>query len=287
MRRYTETTTPYLLILKAMLSALQRGFLLFLFVIALGAGVKAQQNLFNITSGVITPKKEFFFQQQINIYDLNTYAAKSHFVWGLGRDWELGFNVVDMNLDFRRQNARNEAFRVNSTDPESNFYPNFMITAQKSWKLARHVRANLGTQTGFNLGGTAQQTNLLYNHYGLVKWYPKEHTTFIGGVYHANANYVGPGRVLAPNSSTGFILGFEYPITHTLLLMGDYISGVNSQSTAAIGFNWYVTPKFQLCLGGLVPSPGSQNKYGVVFEINILTYDEKDYEEDDAGHEPY
>jgi hypothetical protein len=43
----------------------------------------AQQNLFNIPSGDITPQNKIFFQQQININSISKYAAKSHFVYGL------------------------------------------------------------------------------------------------------------------------------------------------------------------------------------------------------------
>jgi len=195
-------------------------------------------------------------------------------VFGLGKEWEVGFNITDVNIDFRREGARRETLVINSDSRAVPFKPNFLFTAQKSVQLHKDWRVNIGTQLGFNTAAPIQQTYLNYYTYGLLKWAPKHHTTLIAGPYIANSNIVGHYANLGSAQYIGYLFGFEYPLSHSLLLMGDYVSGVNSQSTAALGVNWYATKRLQFCLGALLPSPGSTNKYGVVFEINVLTYDD-------------
>ncbi len=56
------------------------------------------------------------------------------------------------------------------------------------------------------------------------------------------------------------------------MLMADIISGRNA-GVSVWGLNYSLTKRLQLCLGGLLPNPGSNNAAGVVFEINILGYD--------------
>ena len=61
-----------------------------------------------------------------------------------------------------------------------------------------------------------------------------------------------------------------------LLLMGDFISGRNATSVSVLGINYLATKRLQLCLGALLPNPGSRNRAGVVFELNLLGYDDED-----------
>lgn len=228
----------------------------------------AQQNLFNIPSGSITPKKEFFFQQQVNVYDWANWAAKSHVVYGLGSGWELGMNVIDVNLNFER-GIRGGFIDQNTTNAERPFKPTVLLTAQKQVRMGDKWAANLGTQTGLNVIAPGAQSELSYFHYALAVWQPKHHTRLVAGPYLSNQYLLGAGNTV------GYLVGFEYPLTNKLLLMGDYVSGTNAQSTGVLGVNYYLTKRVQLCLGGLVPSPGSPNKAGVVFELNLLSYDEE------------
>ena len=57
----------------------------------------AQQNLFNVPSGKITNLGELFFQQQFNI-TRPVGSSNSTFDFGLGHNFELGFNILDVNL---------------------------------------------------------------------------------------------------------------------------------------------------------------------------------------------
>jgi hypothetical protein len=50
----------------------------------------AQQNLFNIPSGDITPTGEWFYQHQLNFYEVDDLETKSHFVYGIADGWDIG-----------------------------------------------------------------------------------------------------------------------------------------------------------------------------------------------------
>lgn len=39
------------------------------------------------------PKESFFYQHQINTYG-NKFESKGHFVYGLGKGWDVGVNIV-------------------------------------------------------------------------------------------------------------------------------------------------------------------------------------------------
>ena len=69
-------------------------------LLVLNHNLRAQQNLFNIPSGDITPKNKFFYQHQLNFYAVNELESKSHVVYGVGKGWDLGINFVDLPLRF-------------------------------------------------------------------------------------------------------------------------------------------------------------------------------------------
>lgn len=238
-----------------------------LFMLALGP-LSAQQNLFNIPSGAITPKRELFYQHQLNLYSHNRIASKQHVVVGTGRGWEFGFNLVNFSFDLRRPGGR--LIQRNDVLNGQSLKPKVHLTAQKQWRFSDRWAFSLGTQNGMNLLAEPQNTRYAFFHYGLAVWTPKHHTRLVAGPYVGNRAYLGGGN------DAGFIIGYEYPMpgVKNLLLMGDYISGTNQESVAVIGVNYYITPRFQLCLGGIVASPGSGNEGGVVFEVNLLTYDD-------------
>lgn len=59
----------------------------------------AQQNLFNIPSGDIAKSKKFFYQHQLNIYS-NNLESKAHSLFGLGKGWDAGINLVAKGFYF-------------------------------------------------------------------------------------------------------------------------------------------------------------------------------------------
>ena len=225
----------------------------------------AQQNLFNIPAGDLTPKNKFFFQQQTNLYAHNYYEAKNHLVYGLGSGWEVGVNVVNLKMDFRRSaTALNDRVEY----PVKPMTPLAQLTAQKFFFLGNRLKTSVGTQIGTNptrLGNNARATHFTYNTW---VYEPRHHVKLVVGPYLSDRGTVGKGNTV------GMLAGFEFPVSKKVLMMGDFISGTNATSVSVLGLNFLATKRVQLCLGGLLPNPSSGNKPGLVFELNLLGFND-------------
>jgi len=238
---------------------------LFIFLMACGGPLAAQQNLFNIPAGDLTPKHKFFFQQQTNIYAVNNLEAKNHLVYGLGRGWEVGINVINLKMDFRRQVP---SASTNPDQPGKPLSPLVQLTAQKFFFISKQVKATVGTQVGTNpwrMGTHPQATHFTYNTW---VYEPRHHVKLVVGPYVSDRGTVGKGNTV------GLLAGFEFPVSKKLLVMGDFISGSNATSVSVLGVNFLASKRVQLCLGGMLPNPGSGNKAGLVFELNLLGFDD-------------
>lgn len=226
----------------------------------------AQQNLFNIPSGDITPRNKHFFQQQVNFNEPTRFSAKSHFAYGLGRDWELGVNLVNSYFNLREKPTLALSSPFNSAEPYP-YYPLLLVTAQKRWKLGRWFFANLGTQAGTNLYrhiGGKRPTHFSYGLLGAAD--PKHRWKFLAGPYLTNWRFVGGGN------RAGFLAGTEIHLSKRWLLMADHISGRHKNSVTVAGFTYNVKPGFQLCLGWQFPNSRSPEKPALVLEVNLFNF---------------
>ena len=246
----------------------QPRLLLLLLLLLLTTAAQAQQNLFNIPSGDLTPVGKVFYQHQTNVYAPRELESKNHFVYGLGRGWEAGLNVDNLKLDFRN---RGDVFAVNRHDPTRPLKPLVQLTGQKFFVLSPRLKTTLGTQVGTNplrFGGAARR--LTHFSYNTWVWSPRHHVKVVAGPYLSDHGTLGAGN------RAGVLVGAEFPVSKKLLLMGDFISGRNATSVSVLGINYLATKRLQLCLGALLPNPGSRNRAGVVFELNLLGYDDED-----------
>lgn len=226
---------------------------------------QAQQNLFNIPAGDLTPQGKVFYQHQTNVYGLRDLESKNHLVYGLGRGWEAGLNVVNIKMDFRQ---RGDVFGVNHQDRGRPLKPLVQLTGQKFFRLSSALSTSLGTQVGTNplrFGGARRR--LTHFSYNTWVWSPRHHVKVVAGPYLSDRGTLGAGN------RAGLLLGAEYPVARKVLLMGDFVSGRNATSVSVLGLNYLATQRLQLCLGALLPNPGSGNRAGVVFELNLLGYD--------------
>ena len=107
----------------------------------------AQQNLFNVPNGKITNMGEMFFQEQFN-FSRPVGSSNTTFDFGLGKDFELGFNILDVNFYERG---------VPSSGP-SQVNPDLLLNGQKGFELVDEVwQIGIGTQMGFNPARTSRQ----------------------------------------------------------------------------------------------------------------------------------
>jgi hypothetical protein len=103
--------------------------------------------------------------------------------------------------------------------------------------------------------------------WAVSRWTPESSPfkgTIVSGLYYGNTNFLGAGN------EVGWMTGIEYPIIcEEFSFVADFISGTNSNSVAVIGAQWTFSEKkgWQVSLGAQLPSPGSGNDYGAVFEL--------------------
>lgn len=226
--------------------------------------VRAQQNLFNAPSGTITPKGKVFYQHQLNVYNPNKLASKQHFVYGLGSNWEVGVNLLNVNIKPGVRNA--PLFDLNYNDRSEALGPILAITGQKLFQIAEHWQTSIGTQIGMNLAGNGDAYQATHYTYSLLIWEPVHHWRFVSGVYQSDWRLIGPGN------TRGIMLGYEIPLNKNLYLMGDFISGNTESSVSVIGGMYNITPRFQVCFGALIPNPRNPSPPGAVFEINLFNF---------------
>lgn len=226
------------------------------------ARLSAQQNLFNIPSGDITPAKKWFYQHQFNVYS-NKLESKGHFVYGLGKGWDAGVNLVGKGAYFSPEWQA----LYNSDERKGAVYPVLMFTGQKQWRLSDKVAVNLGTQVGANLSSSLRKKELNYFHYGLTAIQPKPWLKLVGGAYYSNAMFLGAGN------RAGAMLGFEAHVWNGVYVMGDWMSGNNDAGVGVIGGMYQVSKRFQLCGGYALPNPRTPKPRAVVVELNFYGWD--------------
>lgn len=227
--------------------------------------IYSQQNLFNIPSGDLTPAGKWFYQKQTNFYQPWEFEIKNHFVVGLGKDFELGLNLINLPVDFKSSPIM--PFNLNPNTTRSSLSPLVMFTAQKKFNFTEDFGFSVGTQMGFNITNNASFMRFAHFNYGLFVWNPFKGLKLISGLYVTNRYKAGEG------STVGYLGGFELHLNKKWILMGDFISGTHSLGCAVMGVTHNVSKRFQICLGGLIPNPGSLNKPALVLEINILGFD--------------
>lgn len=225
----------------------------------------AQQNLFNIPSGDITPKGKFFYQHQLNFYSTNDFESKSHLVYGLGKSWDVGINLVDVPIrlvDDRRM------IGFNDYKGRKPLYPLLMAALQKQVVINPHWAINIGTQVGPNLTSRLENKTVAHFTYATARWHPFQEGYFIAGPYYSNRVFTG-GR----QHTVGFMFGYEIPIGKKISLMGDFISGTHKKSNSTFGAVIDVGKRTQLCVAALLPYPNQNLPGGLVLELNIFGWD--------------
>ncbi len=226
-----------------------------------------QQNLFNIPSADITPKGKIFYQHQFNIY-AKKLESKAHLVYGLGKGWDAGINLVGKGFYFTPEWRS----AYNSDPAKGALYPVLMGTLQKSFLINEHWQINAGTQAGVNLSNHLKNKEVNYFFYSLLSWKPgsQHRFKFIAGPYYTNPMYVGNGN------RTGIMAGYEIKLVNGWYLMGDFISGNNDAAVSVFGFMKTMSKRVQVCAGYLLPNPNTPKPNGIVLELNLLGWNFED-----------
>lgn len=232
------------------------------FFITLQSGlVFCQQNLFNVPSSDITSKDVLFFQQQINLYP-HEFQLNSTFCFGLGKQMEVGFNVLGVNVD--TQNRFHVLSNSDKNLPPTS--PLFTLNFQKAIILNNHFKVSAGTQTGLSDGFHFVN----YSFTNLITAVPPVHLKVITGLYGGTNSYLGSE---ARNNyfnrpSVGWHLGVEDQIVEEKFsLIAESISGKHSLSESSFGAAYYLSMNWILSCAYLIANPGSSTTNAIIAEL--------------------
>lgn len=132
----------------------------------------AQQTLFNVPSADITPKNKPFYQHQLNFYSIQKMESNAHIVYGLGKGWDAGMNLVDLPIWLGQQ----PFISINDNNRHKPLYPLLMFSVQKQWVLREDkLTLTTGTQIGPNLSVDISKTQIAMMNYSLVRWQSSRH----------------------------------------------------------------------------------------------------------------
>ncbi len=236
---------------------MRSAFWVALAVVTLPAVASAQQNLFNVPSGEVTPAYKLFYQQQTN-FTGGSIQPNTTLDFGLGHGLEVGLNVFNVPL-YAPNLGENP-------DPRGIQQPDVLFNALKSFTISERFRVAVGTQFGETapvFQSRVRPDNFTYTVAAFDL--PQERGTLYGGAYYSNRNYRGTGVPL------GVMVGCDIPIVEKKLhFMADLIGGNNDLSLAVVGVVVYLPHNWQLSLGAQFPSPGSNNPYGGVLELTYV-----------------
>lgn len=224
-----------------------------------------QQNIFNVPSSDITLKSKLFFQQQVNFIEDGDILLNTTFSYGLGNEFEIGFNVLGLFIE--------PGPKILSNPDISNppVYPFFTVNLQKAWKLNNSFKLAAGTQTGFSVGmhfGT-------YNYLNFVTAIPKIHLKLIGGFNYGSSSFLGPGDLNpllpAEYDPVGYQVGIEQELIHSILFFqGEHISGTHSLGLTALGFGYHISEHWVLSLGYQFSNENNPSPNSLVFEFTFV-----------------
>lgn len=222
----------------------------------------AQQNLFNIPSGDITLNKKVFYQHQLNVYH-DKIESKSHFVYGLGKGWDVGANLVGKGVYFTPD------WRVlhNDNSNKGSLYPVLMATVQKQFIMSEKWFVNIGGQYGWNLSNKIENKEFNHFTYLLGRYDFMKGCRIVTGIYNTTNMFVGEGNTV------GLLAGYEVKLSKRWYLMGDWLSGSNDASVLVIGGMFNASKRIQLCAGWQIPNLNTPKPMALVLEINLLGWD--------------
>ena len=224
-------------------------------LLSISQSLQGQQNLFNVPSATVTRKEEVFLQEQINF---GKFGESNLTVdYGLGNNWEIGLNIYKVNL---------YPGNIVPAKGESN-EDAILVNIQKLLEPFPSFAFEIGTQNGISANNGNQKVDYLNFTWGIGRWSPDDRRfkgSLLLGTYYGNTAFLGPGNEF------GWMAGIEYPTwNENVSFVADFISGNNSSSVSVIGGQWTFSRRlgWQISLGAQLPTYGSGNDYGAVFEL--------------------
>src|SRR6188768_2677494 len=225
----------------------------------------SQQNLFNVPSSDITLKNSIFFQQQFNLNN-DVYQLNSTFCYGLGKNLEIGLNIIALNVNPKFQKP---FFLTHSNDTTPPVYPLWAFNIQKAFVLNKIFKLSAGAQMGISNGGHFGN----YSYLNLVSILHQTNSKIITGLYYGNNNFLGTqDRIpLLPGSPIGLQTGLEQTIVHEkLLFIVENISGRHVLGETTLGAAYYLNDQWVLSSGYQMANKESATANALVLELTYV-----------------
>ncbi len=227
----------------------------------------AQQNLFNVPSSDITVKKKLFFQQQVNVLVDGSLAFNSTFCYGLGRQFEIGVNVLGLYMDTSSLGI----VETNNDASNSPVYPFFTVNLQKAFILSRTFKLGIGTQMGFSPGMHFGN----FTYLNVVTAIPQIQAKIVTGINHGSDTFLGPGDLNPLFSSAYDPVGFQFGIEQEIIkekvmILAEHISGTHSLGVSVLGLGYHLTDNWVISSGYQFSSAGNGTPNSIVFEFTFV-----------------
>lgn len=217
----------------------------------------AQETYFNVSESEITAKKKILVQQQVDISE--QLRASTTFNYGLGRNWEIGFNLYNVNYQPSLKH-----FARNDSSTQMPYAPLLLLNAQKVFELTDNLLIGIGGQGGANLTPVHGRSRLVgYGYANLAGSFKEDHYRWSVGSYASHARFLGG------QSQMGFQAGFDAGIFYEKLhLLGDWVSGQHEMGQLVVGLEVFLGKKVPLAVGWQRSNlDGSQ---GVVVQLSYI-----------------
>ena len=203
----------------------------------ISGSAQAQETYFNVSESDITEKHKIIVQQQFSIQ--STYRSLTTFDYGLGKNWEIGANLYNLDYD-----PAQKMIVRNDTSTQMAYAPLLLLNAQKVFNLNDQFKIGIGAQGGLNLSPTNRSKFVGFAYSNLAGSFAKDHYKATVGLYTGHVRYLGDGPRI------GFQAGFDAGIFYEKLhLMGDWISGSHEVGQSVLGLEIYLFKSLPLALG--------------------------------------
>ncbi|QCR22674.1 hypothetical protein [Pontibacter sp. SGAir0037] len=232
---------------------MKKVYLLFFFSFICFSAV-SQKNIFTIPDPEPVERGKLYLQPGFQITGDNIQLSNI-LTYGLGKRFQAGINLNDLTINYT---SRHNVLPYDSVAPAEN--PDVLLNFQKSVEISKTFELGIGTWSGTNI---ASKVNLSsFNYLNLSAALPSESKLILGG-YYGNSTFLGEGN------NIGLMAGFDVPLVEDKFkLIGDYTSGTNERSVFNLGVEFQLPGNWQLSVGAILPSPGSDNAHGITIQIN-------------------
>jgi hypothetical protein len=240
-------------------------YLILLLTGTLGQQAIAQQTFFNSPAAEIIPTHGFYIQNQVFYYNESSLETRSRLVYGLGDGYDIGFAFINRktNLDYQ-----SEYLLLRQKEYARILTPLFQMTGQKEFVLNSHLRTVIGTKIGL-FPSDKYYPKLTHFTYKTWVYTFRPNLKVSAGLYLTDKGTVGKGNIF------GLMIGFKYPLSKRLLLIGDFTSGNHREAVSVLGLHWLAGKRSALNIGVILPNPGSETQPGLVLGLTLFSFDRK------------